>query len=451
MSKVKPLLGGGFNDYLPNDMIVRRNIFLIIRLVFERFGFLPLETPGVEREEVLTGGDSNFNKLIFRVSSGSDQKLALRFDLTVPLARVVAAYPELPKPFKRYQEGKVWRGEKPQAGRYREFTQFDVDTVGSGSMLADAEIIAIMNSVMSDLGFKRFRIRVNNRKILNGLSEFAGFPAEKTVRVLRALDKLDRDGWDTVAEELAMAPLNEFDIDALGLDSAQIRLIKQFIDLKGEGQKDLLKELQSMMGGSPLAQEGISELLQLITFTRALGVPDSNWAVDLSVARGLGYYTGPVFETSLLDLPQIGSVFSGGRYDGLVANYSSQPVPATGASVGVDRLFAAMKQLNLLPEAICPTLVLVTVFDESSMEQSAKIATMLRKEGLRTDIYTGSGRGFKAQLTFALKKGIPLVVIAGPDELTRGVVQLKNLPMKRQDEVSLDKLAETVLHSAIAL
>lgn len=448
---VKPQLAGGFNDYLPADMVVRDSIFSRIKTVFERFGYVPLETPGIEREEILTGGDPNFSKTIFRIAGERDQPLALRFDLTVPLARVVAAYPELPKPFKRYQIGKVWRGEKPQAGRYREFTQFDADVVGSSSMMADAEIVAIMHTVMQELGFARYSVRVNNRKILNGLSAYAGFPDGKLVGVLRAIDKIDRDGWDRVCLELTRQPENTFDDAALALSQDEANRIKAFIDLRGSGHEEILAEVRSVMGASPIALQGASELEEMVGYVRSLAVPDDKWTIDLSVARGLGYYTGPVFETILLDLPEIGSVFSGGRFDGLVQNFSPNPVPATGASVGVDRLFAAMSQLELLPKGSRTTDVLVLILDQRQLKRYCELSTQLRAAGIKTEVYLGSERNIKGQLAYALKREIPLAVIAGGDEFSRNTVQLKNLTTRSQEEVPLDNLPDIVLNTLSAL
>ncbi|KKR37255.1 MAG: Histidyl-tRNA synthetase [Candidatus Yanofskybacteria bacterium GW2011_GWF1_44_227] len=434
---IDPQLASGFKDYLPEDMIPRQKMFDSIRTVFERWGFVPLDTPGLEREEIITGGDPNFKMNIFRVRlNEGDDKYALRFDLTVPLARVVAAYPDIKKPFKRYQTGKVWRGERPQAGRYREFVQFDADTVGSASMLADAEIVAIMCETMPALGIENFLVRVNNRKILNGLAQYAGFDMNKISAVLRAIDKLDKQGWDKVSVELAG--------EKIGLNQDQIAAIKKFIDLKVEGQIETLNAVQELMVNSPIAMQGISELREIAGYLNAMAVPTDKWKIDLSVARGLGYYTGPVFETVLTDLLEIGSVFSGGRYDGLVQKFSTASVPATGASVGVDRLFAAMTKLGLITQSRTVSDVIVLNFDKSVQDLCLATAAIVRSSGIKTEIFIDGDKKMRDQLGYVSDKGIPLVVIIGPEEVSKNVVQLKDMRSGKQEEIPLDSLVERI-------
>lgn len=447
---IKPELGGGLRDYLPEDMIPRARMFDIIREVFERFGYLPLDTPIIEKKVILTGGDPSFSMNIFEIKErDGDSDLALRFDLTVPLARVVSAYPQdVRKPFKRYQVGKVCRGEKPQAGRFREFAQFDADVVGSSSMMADAEIIALMSGVLNALGFKNFLIRVNDRKILNGLATFAGFPEEKKAAVLRAVDKLDRDGWESVKTELTRQPENQWDESATALSEEQAAAIKRFLDLRVLGQEETLKAVENLMKDSPLAMEGASELREIIQHVRALGVPDDKWTIDLSVARGLGYYTGPVFEAILTDLPQIGSVFSGGRYDDLVSRFSANIIPATGASVGVDRIFAAMEQLGVVEKQKSTAKVMILNFDPDCSLWLEEIATVLRNAGIATDLYLGQEDTLKGQLVYALNQEVPLVIIAGSEEKARGVVQLKDVKARTQSEVGVGDLVQTVKSTA---
>jgi histidyl-tRNA synthetase len=301
---ISPELAGGVKDYLPEDMIPRQKMFDTIRNTFERFGFVPLDTPGIEREEILTGGDPNFKMQIFKTGLRiGDEGLALRFDLTVPLARVISLYGDkIPRPFKRYQTGKVWRGEKPQAGRFREFVQFDADIVGSERMSADAEIIALMYETMSALGLSRFSIRINNRKILNGLADYVGYSSSMNAEILRIIDKLDKIKWEGVKTELK---------EKASFGDTQLSRLKQFLDLQSSSSSDLLTTLSQFMATSPEALRGIAELKEISKNLVSLGVPETAWRIDLSVARGLGYYTGPVFETILDDLPGIGSVFSG--------------------------------------------------------------------------------------------------------------------------------------------
>jgi len=435
---IEPGVASGFRDYLPEDAIPRQRMFDTIREVFERFGFSPLVTPAMERIEVLTGNDPDFNMQIFKISTGGDQTnpLALRFDHTVPLARVVAQYQtEIDKPFKRYAVGPVWRGEKAQAGRYREFAQFDADTVGTADVIADAEVIALMYETMTALGIKNFLIRVNNRKVLNGLPEYVGFDPEKIKQVLRILDKLDKASWDGVAEELERE---------LGFEGAQLDALKKFVDLKTDSNTTTVKAVKELMSISEIALEGARELEEIISSVTSLGVPDSAWSVDLSVARGLDYYTGPVFETILTDLPEIGSVFSGGRYDGLVARFGSTSVPATGASVGVDRLFAALEKLGLVKRKRTVAEVIIFDFDPEGREIVQSVATDLRRGGISTEIYFGNDNTLKGQLAYAVRKEFPIAIIIGSNERERGEVTVKNLVEREQVTVPRANVVETV-------
>ena len=433
---IDPGLAGGFRDYLPEDMIPRQRMFDTIRNVFERFGFLPLDTPGIEREEILTGGDPNFRMQIFKTGlRESDEGLALRFDLTVPLARVISLYSDrLEKPFKRYQVGKVWRGEKPQAGRFREFVQFDADIVGSNRVSADAEIVALMYETLTALNIGKFRIRINNRKILNGLSSFAGYDPALNADVLRAIDKLDKIRWEGVSEELIQK----------GLAIVQISKLEQFINLKGDSAREILTNLLVLMGESPEAVQGINELQEITNCLDSLGIPPECWNVYLSVARGLGYYTGPVFETILLDLPSIGSVFSGGRYDDLVSRFGTQNIPATGASVGVDRLFAAMERLSLFKKEKTVVKVTILNFDKNAEDYCQVIVTSLRRRGISSELYLGKESMLKGQLSYATRQEIPVVIIAGGNEKEKKTAQVKDMRKRIQTEVPLDQILSTV-------
>lgn len=443
---IEPRLAGGFRDYLPKDMIPRQRMFDTIRDTFERFGFLPLDTPGIEKEDILTGGDPEFKMQIFRVSlrNTKETDLALRFDLTIPLARVVASYPnDLERPFKRYQTGKVWRGEKPQAGRFREFIQFDADIVGSRSPMADAEIVSLMYETMTTLGFSEFLIRINNRKILNGLAAYVGFSEEKNAAVLRAMDKLEKIGWEGVSEELQREP-GDRDNPGVGLSSHQARAVKQFLDIRGGSAEETLSRVEALMADSPRAKEGIDELKTITECVRALGVPSSKWIIDLSIARGLGYYTGSVFETMLTNLPSIGSVFSGGRYDDLVARFGPGIIPATGASVGVDRLYVAMEKLGIIPLQTTVTKVMVLNFSPACRFLVQAAATELRRCGIPTEIYFGQEVTLKGQLSFAVKRGVPYVLLIGDNEKEKGVAQLKDLSQRTQVEIPLSEIADRV-------
>lgn len=429
---VKAELLGGFRDYLPAAMISRQAMLDKIQAVFERFGFLPLDTPALERSAVLGTDDRDFSMEVYRFMAG-DQDVSLRFDLTVPLARVMAANPDLPRPFKRFQVGKVWRKEKPQAGRFREFMQFDADTVGSSSMLADTEIIQLMYQTLTELGVANFQIKVNNRKILNGLPELAGFDADKTKVVLRILDKLEKIGQEEVVEELKRQPDNRFDTEAPALSDQAVAKILEFLSISGD-DGSMVEKLTKLFRGIKVAEEGIDEIKQIFNNLKVAEIPSSAVKFDLSVSRGLDYYTGPVFETSLLEIPEIGSVFSGGRYDNLVSRFTGSSLPATGASIGVDRLFAALEKLGRIETRPTLTNVLVTVFSAELASDSIVLANQLRSQGFNVELYLGSG-GFKAQFNYAVRQEIPFVCIIGPDEKANGLVKLRD--MKKRTEVSL--------------
>ncbi len=442
-TRLKPDLLGGFRDYLPEVMIPRQKIIAKIRETFESFGFVPLDTPGLERSSVLGTDRDEFKMEVYRFQSG-DQDVTLRFDLTVPLSRVVAAYPDILKPFKRYQYGMVWRHEKPQAGRFREFAQFDADIVGSNSILSDTEIIQLMYETLRNLGLKNYVIRFNNRKILNGLPAVAGFAPERSADVFRILDKLDKIGLDEVVKELQRQPDNQYDESALALDDASVEKIKEFLALS-EGNIDslsLINGLKSFFAGVAVAEEGVSECEQIIANLQLLGIPQANWKFDLSIARGLGYYTGPVFETTLTDLPQIGSVFSGGRFDDLVMRYTGEKVPAVGASVGVDRLIAAMDQLGILPREKATAKVMIANIDATLQNDILVIASKLRAAGIKTEIYLGYELTLKGQLIYTLNRGVPYLIIYGANEAKDNKVTLKALETKKQELLTVDEVIE---------
>jgi len=426
MSKmtIKPELPGGFRDYLPQDMIPRQKMLDTIRSVFERFGFDPLQTPTIERLDVLTGNNEFFNMHLFRTGvvrglnepHGSQfNETAVRFDLTVPLSRVIAANSNLPKPFKRYQVGTVCRGEKPQAGRFREFTQFDADIVGSSSILADTEIILIMCESMKALGFENSTTRFNSRKILNGLAQLVGFdsPDERTKEVFRILDKLEKIGWNEVKEKLQRQPKNSSETDAPNLNNASVDMVKEFLNIKGTSN-ETLAQLRELFKSSPLGSDGVDELSEIVENLMTMDIPEGRWKLDLSIARGLDYYTGPVFETVLNDAPEIGSVFGGGRYDGLVSRFQEDAnIPATGASLGVDRLFAAMKKLDKVHDQKTTVEVLVANFEPKAQEESIKLAATLRRVGINTELYYGSDTSLTGQLRHAVKKEVPFLAFIG--------------------------------------
>lgn len=433
----KPELLGGFSDYLPATMIPRQEIIATIKRTYESFGFLPLETPGMERSSVLGSDRSDFRMEVYRFSDnfkGKGQDVTLRFDLTVPLSRVIAAYPKLVKPFKRYQIGSVWRKEKPQAGRFREFVQFDADIVGSDSILSDSEIISLMYETMKNLGLENFVIKFNNRKILNGLSEVANFDKKKVLDVLQVLDKLDKIGSEKVFEELQAKSPTESDEEAPNLSDTSLAKIREFLAISGDTE-NIIRKLKIFFAGVDIALEGIQECKQIIENIQYLGVPQKNWKFDLSVARGLGYYTGPVFETTLTDIPEIGSIFSGGRFDDLVMRFTGERVPAVGASVGVDRLFAALEKLGKIQKKQSISRVLFTIIDERYSKDIIKMAQEFRNGGINAEVFLGRDKGLKNQLAYALKKEIPFIIILGEEEGKQGKVKLKDL--NKREEVLL--------------
>lgn len=430
--KIRPSLAGGFRDYNPDEAVIRNRLFSTIRKTFELFGYLPLETPGIEREEVLTGGDASFQKQLFKVSERNEKDpLALRFDLTVPLARFVAANQgTIPWPFRRYQIGPVWRGEQPQAGRYREFIQCDADIVGAESVLADAEIISLAHETLMALAVPRFMIHANNRKILSGLAKLAGFPPRKVADVLRAIDKLDKIGKDGVEAEL----------ESIGGD---VKLVKKFLDIHEAKPEKAISAARKLLDNSEEAMEGLLELEKLARYLAAAGVSEKFWKIDFSVARGFGYYTGMVFEIALVDLPQIGSIGGGGRYDGLVNRFSSMNASAVGFSIGIDRLYKACEELKVF-EAKRTAPVLVLNFDPESDEYAAEITAELHRNEIPAELYLGGEETLKGQLSYAVKNDFGIVVIAGSLEKKRGVAQVRYLLDRSQFEVSRGELARRI-------
>lgn len=444
IKKLKPELLGGFRDYLPEIMLPKQGVLDNIRRTFESFGFVPLETPALERSSVLGTDTDEFKMEVYRFNA-SGQDVTLRFDLTVPLARVVAAYPQLLKPFKRYQVGPVWRKEKPQAGRFREFMQFDADIVGSDSILADSEIIELMYQTMINLKIDNFVIRFNNRKILNGLSQVIGFDDKKSMDVFRVMDKLEKIGLDEVVRELQRQPDNEYDESALAISDEGIVKLKEFLSLSGS-----LEELRSFFWGVDIALEGVSECGQIIENLRALAIPEKYWKFDLSVSRGLGYYTGPVFETTLLDIPEIGSVFSGGRYDELVIRYTGERVPATGASVGVDRLIAALDALGKIEKKKTNSRVLIAFASEKLGTKALALARQIRQSGINTETFMGRDAALKNQIIYAAKQGISFVIILGEEEEAKGMVKLKDMDSREESLCWAVQAIDRIRHKIIA-
>lgn len=452
---ILPRLYRGLRDYLPDQMAARQRIIDTIRGVYENYGFVPLGTPAIEYLDVLIGtGGQEANKSIFGVRNPEDEKLGLRFDLTVPLARVVSQYPELPRPFRRYQVSPVWRADKPDRGRFREFIQFDIDSIGVETELADAEIIAAMADTLSALEVGPYRVRFSSRKILELLLRFAEVPAvlrvERMFRgpghnhdtvveerpatdVFRVLDKLDKVGIERVRLELTTGFTDDSGdhVPGLRLDASQVRRIEDFLAIQSPQRQDVLEQLRRTFARVEGAESEIDILRNISDTLGDLGYEDDRVTVDLSIARGLAYYTGPVFEAVLLDAPQYGSVFGGGRYDDLVLRFLGERVPATGASIGVDRLLAALVELGRVQLRSATAQVLVATLAPDLRAENVKMAFELRRAGIPTELYLGA-KSIGRQIKHADQQGIPIVAIFGADEQARGVVVLKELQEGRR-------------------
>ncbi len=431
MTIIRPRLPKGMRDILPQQMVLRQQVLSVVEETFAVFGFEPLVTPSVELSEVLLGkygGESE--KLIFFVQHpGGKEELALRYDLSVPLSRVVAQYPDLPKPFRRYQIAPVWRAERPQRGRYREFYQCDADIVGTVSMLADAEIIALVYTILSRLGFQQFVTLINNRKLLTGIGQYAGVPDAQLPDLYRAIDKYERVGLGGVRKELRQG----------GLDAASVERLCELI-WPASGQPRSLDDLRVELGHLPQAREGIDELQELLGYLPSLGVDQRCYRFDLAMVRGLDYYTGPIYET-LVEEPRIGSITGGGRFDGLVGRFSKQGYPATGTTIGIERILDILEERPTFAPRETLVEVLVTVFSPELLAESLKLLSELRGSGLHCELYYDADP-LGAQIRYALKKGIPTLVILGPDELAAGEVAVRDLQTKSQGNVERTAVAQ---------
>lgn len=443
--KINPRLLAGFRDFLPERKMQRDWLIEQVRGVYESFGFQPLETPVLEYADILLGKyGEEANMMMYRFRDHGDRDVAMRYDLTVPFARVIAQYPDLPSPFRRYQVAPVWRADSPQAGRYREFYQMDADIAGSSSMMADAEIIALVAKIMQKLGMNNFVARISNRKILNGMIGWAGIDAANTKRVLVAIDKIAKIGEDGVREELLKTTNEGKDIKLPDISNESVDKIMEFVSINGTNE-EILSQLKALLSGNEIGNEGINELEEVISYIDGLGIDPTKVKIDLSIARGLDYYTGTVYETILTDIPNFGSVFSGGRFDNLISMFVGRSIPAVGASVGIDRLFAAMEKLELLPKLKSVSQVLVTVFEENKGE-SLNIARTLREAGIRTEVYLGQNIDIKAQLKYADKLDIPVVILTFPDQIANNIYFVKNMLSEtpEQFEVPRDELISKV-------
>lgn len=430
--KVEPRTLPGFMELLPSEQIQFNSMVDKIRKSYERFGFLPIDTPIIEMADVLlakAGGETE--KQIYRFNKGEND-LALRFDLTVPLAKYVCEYQnDITFPFKRYQIGKVYRGERPQKGRYREFYQCDIDIIGDGelSIINDAEMPSVIYTTIKELGFDDFTIRINNRKILNGLFEELELQ-EESVEVMRIIDKLEKIGKDNVIKCLQDLKIEESKIDK----------IIAFLEIDGTTDEKL-EALQNLNFSNELFKQGLDELTQVVKYVRLFGVPDTNFKVDLTIARGLDYYTGTVYETFLNDYREVGSVCSGGRYDNLAEFYTDKKLPGVGVSIGLTRLFYKLNELNILKEEQKAISKVLVVSMTENTNTALEIGTKIRQAGINADVYM-ENKKIKAKFKYADKLGIPYVAIIGEEEEKNGTVSLKNMETGEQEEVRIETAIE---------
>ena len=434
-STVQPRLSRGLRDLLPNEMLARQQMVDTIRRVYESYGFVPLSTPAIEYLDVLSGSaGQEAQQSIFRVTNPEREELGLRFDLTVPLARVIAQYNDLPRPFRRYQVASVWRADKPDKGRFREFTQFDLDSVGVESEIADTEILAGMCDTLAALGVGRYLVRFSSRAMLNLLLDFAGIPHEQGVDVFRVLDKLDKVGVEKVRLELMEGYKDESGdtIRGLGLARDQVDRIEKFLNIKSEIRRDVIAQVRDLFNSVDGSREQIDVVERISNHLYAIGYDDAHVSLDLSIARGLAYYTGPVFEAILLDAPQYGSVFGGGRYDNLVMRFLGERIPAVGASIGVDRLLAALVSLGRIGKEKATARVLVTNMDPALTEDYLAMTWELRRAGIPTELYLGTAKGPGKQLKYADQYDIPLAILYGTNEKEQGTVTVKDMVAGRE-------------------
>jgi histidyl-tRNA synthetase len=434
---IEPRTLKGFRDYLPGAMIAREALIAVARRVYRSYGYSPIDTPALEYTEILLGkGGAETDKQLFRFTDSGGRDVALRFDLTVPLARFAAQHiAALGTPFKRYHIATVWRGENTQRGRYREFMQCDFDTIGTRSLAADIETGLVIHDLLVAIGFDDFTIHVNNRKVLSGLLDKLKI-ADRGPLVLRALDKLKKAGREKVAEELR---------HGAGLEASQADEVLAFAELAGTNDFILEELRRRVAADSAIGREGVAELSELLATCAAVGVPQKRLRLDVSIARGLDYYTGTVFETFLDSLPGIGSICSGGRYDNLAGLYTRQELPGIGASLGLDRLLAAMEELNMVEGVSTPAAVFIPYFEPSRLSAYLKLAAAIRKSGIGAEVYSGSQMKLGQQLKYADQRGHRVALVAGSQEFESGTCQIKDLKTTTSQIVSTaDDYAEVI-------
>lgn len=433
---IEPRTLAGFMELLPNEQILFEQMKQTIEKTYQRFGFLPLDTPILELSEVLlakAGGETE--KQIYRFTKG-DTDISMRFDLTVPLAKYVAKnYGNLSFPFRRYQIGKVYRGEKTQKGRFREFYQCDIDIIGDGELgiVNDAEIPSVIYNLISDLGFNDFTICINNRKVLNGLFREVN-QEQNAVDIMRTIDKLAKIGKEKVIEELK----------EIGVDDQAIERILTFIEIDGTTDEKISK-LENLGILNEMFTQGLEELKQVVKYIRIFGVPDTHFKIDLTIARGLDYYTGTVYETFLNNYKELGSVCSGGRYENLAEYYTDKKLPGVGISIGLTRLFYKLNELQLIKSDKYSMSDILIIPMTEDMTKSIELASDLRKEGINTEVYLNDKK-LKAKFKYADKLKIPYVVVIGEDEISSNTVKVKNMETGEETPTELDakKICEVI-------
>ena len=424
--RIQPRTLKGFRDFLPATMIPREAIMATARRVYRRYGFSPIDTPALELLEILTGkGSEETDRQLYRFEDHGGRQVGLRFDLTVPLARFAAQHiGQLGTPFKRYHIAPVWRGENTQAGRFREFVQCDFDTIGTESIVADIETGLVIHDLLHELEVGDFTLWINNRQVLSGLLSKLGL-AERTVPVLRALDKLDKIGPQAVAEEM---------VAVAGVGHDQAREVLKLAEVQGSNEQ-ILMQLDQLLAGSEQGQAGVQRLRELTAALAAAGIAPERYKLNVAIARGLDYYTGVIFETTLNQLPSIGSICSGGRYDNLAEVYTKQHLPGIGASLGLDRLLAALEALGKLPTATAPAPVFIAYFDRQRLHDYLQLAQTVRAAGIGVELFP-EPKKLAAQLKYADQRGFQVALIAGSQELDGGSCQVKDLSRKTSQEVN---------------
>ena len=433
--RIPPRTLKGFRDYLPETMIPRERIIDTARRVYRSYGFSPIDTPALEFLEILSGkGGEETDRQLYKFCDRDKRWVGLRFDLTVPLARFVAQHlGELPLPFKRYHIATVWRGENTQRGRYREFMQCDFDTIGTRGVAADVETVLVAHDLLRAIGFEQFTIQVNNRMVLTGLLERLGL-VEKSTPILRALDKLGKVGPERAAEEMGAVA---------GATDRQSAEVLRLAAISGTAD-EVLRQLEPLVAGSETGEAGAARLAEVLAGARAAGVPETRLRLNAAIARGLDYYTGTILETYLDALPAIGSVCSGGRYDNLAGLFTDQELPGIGASLGLDRLLAAMEELGMIEKVATPAPVFIPFFDAGRLGDYLRIAAAIRAAGIGVEVFP-EPKKLGQQLKYADRRGFRVALVAGSNEFAGGICQVKDLASGGQQNVLLEPDARSLV------